>query len=763
MTTNRITRCFCLLPALLAIFSTTADVPTTPFPEPAYPSQIPGHGIDEPDQEIPLTEAEQAWINAHPNIRVGIDPEFAPFEYMEHGEYSGMASDYIQLLNQRLNLNMQIVKGLSWDEVIRKTQTREIDVLPAVGKTKQRQQYLNYTEPYLRFHRVIITRNNTPFIMGLDDLDNMKVAVQINSSHHGFLLENSNITPVTFNTLKESVLALSGGKVDALVGNVASSTYWIRKLNLSNLKVAAPVSHEVQDLHFAVRSDWPELVSILQKGLNSVTRAQQKAISEKWLYVEYEPTIDYSLLWKAALVFSTVIAIILLWNISLNRQVKQRSNELLRHAHYDQLTGLPNRFLILDRMSHLIDEAQRRNTKLAMLSIDLDDFKKINDTFGHHAGDEALVEVANNLRSMLQDNYLLGRLGGDQFLAILSPLEETSDAAVMADSLLKELDKTITVDNRDIAVTASVGIAIYPHDGETAEELLKNADSATHHTKMQGHGAYAFFTENIHKNISRKLKLEEQMRIALKNEEFYVVYQPKVDAVSRRIIGFEALLRWENAILGEVYPDEFIPVAENNGLIVPIGFFVLQTALNMLLKLQRQIDPSLTMAINFSPRQFRSKNLIHQILTAIQRAGIDCQSIEFEITEGVLLSGHPNVDTTLKNLNSLGVKLAMDDFGTGYSSMSYLRKYTFDILKIDREFIHELESHKADQQLVLAIIAMAHNLDMKVVAEGVETEEQYSILKKFDCDVMQGWLFGKPMLADKVFQLLRNDNVYNLR
>ncbi|TVZ41523.1 diguanylate cyclase (GGDEF)-like protein [Alteromonadaceae bacterium 2753L.S.0a.02] len=706
--------------------------------------------------EIDLSDTELAWLEKHRDIRLGIDPEFAPFEYLEGGKYSGMASDYIALLNQRLNLNMQVVPNLTWDAVIKRAERGEIDVLPAVGKTMQRQQYLAYTEPYLQFHRVIITRSDMPFILSLDDVAELRVGVQVNSSHHGYLKENSSIKPITFATLEESLMALSGGKIDAFVGNVASSTFWIRKLNLTNLKVAAPVSQEVQNLHFAVRKDWPELVSILQKGLDSISPAQRNKISDKWIYVKYEPTLNYRLLLQIVAVFSLLLAGIVLWNVVLNRKVHKHAQQLLHYAHYDALTGLPNRFLIQDRLSQIIQEAQRANTRLAMISIDIDDFKKINETFGHETGDKALVAVANHLQEKIAVNIELGRLGGDQFLAIVSELKESTDAAIIVQNLLQSFEAPLRIDDAAINIRVSIGIAIYPEDGADAEQLIKSADTATHHSKTQGQGSYAFFMEKLQKRAARTLKLEENMRLGLKRSEFFVVYQPKVATESREIIGFEALLRWRNPELGDVAPDEFIPVAEKNGLIEPLGFFVLQTALATLADINSVSHKPLSMAVNFSPRQFRSRNLIHQILTAVESAGVAPHCLELEITEGVLISGYGNVEDILRSLKRGGVTLAMDDFGTGYSSLSYLRRYTFDVLKIDREFIAELASKKADRQLVAATIAMAHNLGLQVVAEGVETEAQFLILKELACDLIQGWYVGRPTSIDNLAMTLQN-------
>ncbi len=697
--------------------------------------------------DIELSQAEIDWLKAHPTIRVGVDPEFAPFEFIDNGSYSGMASDYLRLLNQRLNINLEVVKGLSWDEVIEKAQRGEIDVLPAVGKTQARQEYLDYTEPYLQFHRVIVTRDDAPFIANLSDLKRLKVGVQINSSHHGFLLENTQLSPQTHATLEEALLALSGGQTDALVGNVASATYWIRKLNLSNLKIAAPVSQDVQNLHFAVRKDWPELTSILQKGLNSISENQRQQISEKWLSIDYQPVIDYQLTWKILAAFSLLVIAVIIWNVALNRKVKKRTEQLLHQAYYDRLTELPNRFLIDDRLNHLIKEASQNKSKLAILSIDINSFKRINDTLGHEAGDQILIQVADRLRSVLDDNYTLGCIEGNQFLAILPVHRYASDTALVAETIIKAIESPTSIAGKKLTLTASIGIAIYPSDGEKSDILIRHADAAAHHFSNQQMSACHFYQKGLQQAVARKLEIDQQLRHSLERRELSLVYQPKIDINTGRLQGFEALLRWKNEKFGVISPEEFIPIAEANGLIEPIGVFALNTALGALAKLQLNIDSELTMAVNLSPRQFSSPNLPGQVRKALEHHRVSSQYLELEITEGVLLDAENNsaISVQLDQFSNMGIKLAMDDFGTGYSSLSYLRRYTFNTLKIDREFIEGLETDISNKQLVSATIILAHNLNLKVVAEGVETTEQFELLRQWQCDVAQGVLFGVPL------------------
>ena len=711
--------------------------------------------LDRENVVVDLTPEERNWIAGHPVIRLGIDPEFAPFEYIsDKGVYSGIASDYISILNERLGLHMLVAYGLSWDDAVEKAERKELDVLPVVGETEERKKYFKYTRQYIEFHRVIITNIDKPFITSLDDIEDQKVAVQVNSSHEGYLRENTDISAIEYESLQEALLAVADGKVDAFVGNLASSVYWIRKLNLTNLKVAAPVSGGIKSLHFAVRDDWPELVGILQKGLDSISDYERRKIAQRWVLVKYDPVMDYSLVFMVAAVFSLLMAVVILWNLMLNRKVKQRTSQLLHQAHYDQLTGLPNRFLLLDRLAQLIKEARKQNRRVAVLSVDLDDFKKINDTLSHKVGDELLKMVAARLQKVLRDEDTLARHGGDEFVILVGGIEDASSASSYVEALLNSFREPFVVDGRELAVTASIGVSVYPDDGHEPETLLKNADSAMHHSKTQGHDTYAFYTDSLNQRVARRLQVEEYMHGALERGEFYTVFQPKVNVGTGDIVGFEALLRWHSPELGDVSPETFIPIAESNSLIEPIGLFVLREALDAVVSWRKQFDGQLTMAVNLSPRQFLSRDLLADIRTSIEQAGADSSMLEFEITENMLLSGNPAVKETFDGLKALGISLAMDDFGTGYSSMRYLRKYVFDTLKIDKEFVHDLSSDQSDSELVIATIAMAHGMGMKVVAEGVENETQLKVLVEQGCDLAQGYLFSRPERFELVTEVL---------
>ena len=418
--------------------------------------------------------------------------------------------------------------------------------------------------------------------------------------------------------------------------------------------------------------------------------------------------------------------------------------KILHQAHYDSLTDLPNRFLVLDRLGQLFEKSKRNDANVAVIFLDLDDFKKINDSMGHEAGDRLLVESAARLKRVIRLGDTVGRLGGDEFIVLLNNLNKASDARPVVESLLRQFRKPFVINDRELILTCTVGVSIYPNDGDTPSELLRKADSAMYHAKDAGRNTYAYFTESMNKGISRRLEIEEQLHGALEREEFSVYYQAKIDVGTELLVGAEALLRWRSEKLGNIPPDEFISIAEQTGDIVPIGKYVLNSALALSANLKKLYGEYVCLAVNLSPCQFRDPELVVFIQESLKKFEVPPQYLELEITEGVLMSGHQHVSETLNALNQLGVTLSMDDFGTGYSSLSYLRKYPFDSLKIDRSFVNDIVIDKADRELVGAAIAMSHALGLSVVAEGVENAEQYELLKQLKCDYAQGYYFARP-------------------
>jgi diguanylate cyclase (GGDEF)-like protein/PAS domain S-box-containing protein len=441
---------------------------------------------------------------------------------------------------------------------------------------------------------------------------------------------------------------------------------------------------------------------------------------------------------------------------------KLQHEKIVHQANFDGLTSLPNRRLCLDRLQQLLLQSRRQQTKTAVMFIDLDDFKKVNDSLGHDAGDRLLVDVASRLARNIRGSDTVGRLGGDEFIVLMGGITEIGNVAVAAAHLIEQIQRPYLVGARELMVSASIGIALSPDDGEESNDLLRKADAAMYHAKRLGRANFAFFVDQLTTEISRRFAIEEQLHSALARGEFHLVYQPQVEIDTQRIIGAAALLRWNNPTLGSLSPDEFIPIAEQTGAIVSIGRFVIETALADTATWFLDKEIPFTLAINLSPRQFRDEKLADSILELLQLAAMPAERLELEITEGLFIDQFPDVDRIVYQLHSAGISLAMDDFGTGYSSLSYLRRYPFDTLKIDREFTRDICKDSADRELVFAAIAMAHGLGLTVVAEGVEDSEQCELLRQQGCEIAQGYHFGRPVPIETFAAAMANDRTLSV-
>jgi diguanylate cyclase (GGDEF)-like protein len=402
----------------------------------------------------------------------------------------------------------------------------------------------------------------------------------------------------------------------------------------------------------------------------------------------------------------------------------------------------------------------RCNESVAVIFIDLDDFKKVNDTMGHETGDKLLIQAAERLTNSLRSGDTIGRLGGDEFIVVLRGIHESAEAQPIAEYLLRQFRNSFLINDREITLTLSIGIAVYPDDGDNASDLLRNSDAAMYHAKEQGRNTYSFFTTEMNAGVVRRLALEEQMHGSIERGEFKVYFQPQVEISSGHVMGAEALLRWHNPALGTVLPLEFINVAEQTGFILPLGRFVITEALSQAAQWIADIHADFQISINLSPRQFRDIELVEFISSSLEQFGVQGNNLEMEITEGVLMSGHSSVDSILSSLNQLGIGISMDDFGTGYSSLSYLRRYPFNMLKIDKSFVDGIDVDSADRKLIAAAIAMAHGLGLKVIAEGVETADQLSHLRDLGCEYAQGHLFSKALPATEISKFLSDSKTF---
>jgi len=430
-----------------------------------------------------------------------------------------------------------------------------------------------------------------------------------------------------------------------------------------------------------------------------------------------------------------------------------------RKANFDSITGLPNRRLFVDRFLKSIQLSKRDSSSSALLYIDLDRFKEINDSLGHDVGDKLLVETANRLSLLVRESDNVSRIGGDEFSIILNKLKDPIKIDNLAESIIASLNNPFYIEDNTLFISASIGIAVYPEDGKDISSLLKSADQALYKSKHDGRNRYTFFTPEMQKRADKRHRISNDLRTAIPNNEFELYYQPIVNLKSVEMLKAEALIRWNHPELGFISPVEFISIAEETNFISELGDWVFGEVLKMISQVKAKHNIDLNISVNLSPMQFKSKNLLADWLEQLNKNGLSGENITIEITEGILMINDPSINNQLFQFKSAGIKIALDDFGTGYSSLAYLRRYPIDILKIDKAFVDEIEKNSDDLALCKAIIVMSRIFGMMVVAEGVETEEQSNLLFNLDVDYYQGYFFSRPLAHDGFINYLLSKNI----
>ncbi len=488
-----------------------------------------------------------------------------------------------------------------------------------------------------------------------------------------------------------------------------------------------------------------------------VKRFQQgemlKSGENKWICKDGS-TID--VLWTHTVAYDTDGHPMAVVSMGIDITEHKQAQATIKHmAYHDPLTDLPNRALFNDRLHLALAQARRNKQMLAVMFLDLDRFKLINDTLGHAVGDRVLVDVAARLKGCLREGDTVARIGGDEFIMIFPAVRKEQDIAKIALKIIGVLKKPFRIDGQDFHLTTSIGISVYPHDGEDIESLVMNADSALYLAKEQGN-TYQMYTPSMNEKAQARFNLERDLCKALEHEEFVVYYQPQVNTATGTVTGVEALVRWRHPEKGLIFPGEFIHIAEETGLIVPIGEWVLKQACRQNKAWQDAGYPPMRIVVNLSARQFQQQNLVKTVAETLKETGLDSRWLELEITEGVVMRDTEFAIKTLNELRQMGIQIAIDDFGTGYSSLNYLKRFPINTLKIDQSFIRDVVTNPEDAAIVTTVIVLAQNLKLKVVAEGVESHDQYGFLQQRNCHDMQGYLFSKPIPAGEFENLLKN-------
>lgn len=505
--------------------------------------------------------------------------------------------------------------------------------------------------------------------------------------------------------------------------------------SLKNLQGFSPTDANYKRMSLAIREDRDEVLEI---------ECRHKNGAKYWSEISLSPVHDSTN--KKDRHFVCILN-----DITDRRELEQ---QLLQQATHDSLTELPNRVLLIDRIEQAILQAKKQKSILAFMFIDLDKFKMTNDTLGHGIGDKLIQLIANRLLIATDEFDTVARLGGDEFFILLTSISTEEEAKEKAKEILKSIQLPVQIDQHNITITASIGICYYPKDGADFETLMKNADLSMYHAKDSGRNMFKVFEPDMNNRLINVMQLDNALRDALKNNEFTLVYQPLIDIINQKIMGVEALIRWRSKILGPVSPMDFIGVAEENGLIIDIGKWVLETACKQLKELHKLGMKDLIMAVNISERQFKQSNLISIVDEALEKAKLDSRYLELELTESLLIENVNSIVSIMTSLKERGVGLSIDDFGTGYSSLSYLKRFPVDKLKVDRSFINDMVNDKNDAAIAKAVVNLGHSLSLTVLAEGIETKTQLDLVREFSCDYAQGYYFSKPLPAEELIDYM---------
>ena len=550
-------------------------------------------------------------------------------------------------------------------------------------------------------------------------------------------------------------LAASTGdlwEADLTIGSLKLSTQFKERLGYEDHEIEDTPESWARLLHpedrAPVRKAWLDHLKS-RVPYNVDYRKRSKTGSYRWFHARGQAAWNES---GRATIMAGVVH-----DITPYREAEARIDFL---ANHDELTKLPNRTLIRDRIAQSMAQARRNATQFAVMFLDLDRFKVINDAYGHPTGDALLVEAACRLRRLLREEDTVARQGGDEFLVLLPNLSRSADAYVVAQKILDAFERPLAIGPLQAHVNTSIGVALYPRDGHDVDALIRNADVAMYRSKDLGGGIYQFFNSEMSRQTQRRVQLETHLRLALGRNELEVRYQPKVDIASGRLTGCEALTSWVHPAIGSVPPSQFIPVAEESGLIVPIGDWVLHTACA---QSKAWLDAGLgavAVAVNISARQFHRQDVVAWVMETLHATGLPPQLLELELTESLIAEDPDNVAATIKALRAEGVRFAIDDFGTGYSSLGYLKRFPVDSLKIDQSFVKNVGSEPDDEAISLAVISLAHSLRLKVIAEGVESEAQRDFLLKHGCDEIQGYFFSRPLPALEFAEALKRPFSY---
>lgn len=716
--------------------------------------------------KLKLSDKEKDWLQKNPVITLGIDRAFPPFgSITKDKKYVGFTADIMRIIEHRLGFKFDIKTDTPWNETIKMAKAGEINMISALVDSKQRQKFLNFSKSYIKNPTIIVNdTDNNGYIGSLKNLKGHTVAIERGSYSASVLsLEHPDIKLLPVKNTSMALSLVATGSADAYVGNGVTSSYLIRKLGYHNLSYSGQTEYSSSHSIGFIKGN-ENLEIIVKKALSSISKQELETIANYWFGMKTHSVVSKKSAIGIGLGLISLMIFLAIWAISLRKSksaLKVSHNIIEKQSEVDYLTGLGNRRQFYKRLNSLVGKFQtsQSDNPFTLLCLDLDLFKEVNDNLGHAIGDLLLIEVAKRLSTC--DQYGMAceasRIGGDEFMIILPDLIEKSTLEKVVSSLQAKLSDTFDIAGNSINITTSIGITRYPIDTKIAQQLIINGDQAMYASKKKGRNCHSYFDKKMQAESQYKSNLTRDLRTALSKEQFTLHYQPIIHLKDNSITKAEALIRWNHPSRGLVSPAEFIPLAEESGLINDIGDWVFKTAIEHTSKIQKNLDSTFQMTINTSPMQYR-KNGVNVLswFDYLRSHNLNGENIIVEITEGVLMEAKDSVIKRLFQLRDLNVGVAIDDFGTGYSSLSYLKRFDIDYLKIDRSFVKNLAIGSDDVVLVQAIIVMAHQLGIEVVAEGIETKIQNDILIEAGCDYGQGFYFSKPLDETAFLELIDN-------
>ncbi|MGV8145207.1 MAG: EAL domain-containing protein [Alkaliphilus sp.] len=722
---------------------------------------------------LPITEPQ---ANNMKNIIIAGDENFPPFEFVDaEGDYRGFNVDIMQAIGLEMGLDISL-KPMPWTEAVDALKKGDVDAIQGMARSEEREEYFSFVDHSIKNAAVIFVRKDIVYINSVDDLEGVRVAFQKGDIGTKILQDYPEIIPVYFTDQEEAIKALVAEEVEAFIGNRMVSLYFAQKYNLlDEIKIIGEPFQAYEYGAVTLKGNI-EVFDLFNEGMIKIKKSGLHSKIHKTWFGETFVNVEalrrrYTTIALISIIsLIVVVGIAVLVNRRLRQLVNRRTNKLVeankkledqqiethKIAYYNNVTGLPNREMLLKELHRKINFYGDEELNFALLFLNIDKFKNINNTMGREVGDKLLMEVAQRIKAVIDDSTFIANFAGDNFAIICEKTKKESDCASIADMLMRSISETFVIDNYEVHITTSIGMTIFPLNSKNPHELLKHSEIAKFHAKNLGGNRCCVYDDSMEKEEWKNLAIIEGLRTALDNDEFRLYYQPKVDLNTGKIIGMEALLRWYHPELGKISPDEFISIAEETGLIVPIGEWVIKTAC---LKTKEWHDDgykSLHIAVNISPRQFQGYNIEKSVEKILEETNLEPRYLVLEITESIVVESVNDANDTLDALKKLGVSISIDDFGSGYSNFSRLNEMSIDEIKIDKSIVQAAAKSSDSMVIVDVILMMAKKLNMTVTAEGVETIEQREYLKEKQCDSMQGYLFSPPLPAETFGDMLRN-------